>query len=317
MSITRSLGWGISWAVVGWLALAGSAAAVIIDSGDGSGNTTAPPDDPGFAHVGKRSGLTAVYLGNGWVVTANHVLEGEVILGGVTYPAVVGSKTQIATADLAVFQLATHPPLGILPISSNPDITGETVVMIGHGRNRGTSTTACAPPPIGGYLWGAGREVRWGENVVTAYQNILSTDTFYTTFDSNGLTHEAQGAHGDSGGAVFVQNGGAWELAGIMVATGSFGCQPAESALYGNLTWAADLATYRTQLISMTRPQCSDEIDNDGDLLVDHPDDPDCASELAADESSPPPPPVPAASALLRTLLVSALLAAGVRSAGD
>ncbi|MCG8590250.1 MAG: hypothetical protein MJE66_13240, partial [Proteobacteria bacterium] len=39
--------------------------AVIIDSGDGTGNTAAPPSDPGFAHVGRRSSTTAVYLGNG------------------------------------------------------------------------------------------------------------------------------------------------------------------------------------------------------------------------------------------------------------
>ncbi len=299
-----------------WLALvgllgggAGVAGAVIIDSGDGSGNTSAPPDDPGFAHVGKRSGLTAVYLGNGWVVTANHVLEGEVILGGVSYPQVVGSKTQIAGADLAVFQLAVHPPLGILPISSNPDITGDEVVMIGHGRDRGSSTTACAPPPIGGYTWGPGREVRWGENVVEGYQNVLSTDTFFTRFDSQGgLTHEAQGAHGDSGGAVFVKNGADWELAGIMIAIGGFGCQPAETTLYGNVTWAADLSVYRSQLISMTRPQCSDEIDNDGDLLVDYPADPDCTDALDDDES---PKPVPLASRAFLALLVASVLVSG------
>lgn len=43
------------------LALAASASAVIIDSGDGTGNTTAPvPDDPGWSNVGNRTGLTGV-----------------------------------------------------------------------------------------------------------------------------------------------------------------------------------------------------------------------------------------------------------------
>ena len=36
--------------------------AVIIATGDGTGNKTPPPDDPGFANVGAMSG-TAVYLG--------------------------------------------------------------------------------------------------------------------------------------------------------------------------------------------------------------------------------------------------------------
>ena len=49
------------------------AAAVIIDSGDGTGNTGAPPDDPGWDNVGTRGGMTVVYVDNGWVVTAAHV----------------------------------------------------------------------------------------------------------------------------------------------------------------------------------------------------------------------------------------------------
>ena len=56
---------------------------MIIASGDGTGNTTAPADDPGFAHVGNRGGLTGVYLGRRWVLTANHVGEGDIELLGV------------------------------------------------------------------------------------------------------------------------------------------------------------------------------------------------------------------------------------------
>lgn len=301
----------ITAAVLGLTAL--PAAAVIIDSGDGSGNTTAPPDDPGWDFVGKRSGLTAVYLGNGWVITANHVLEGEVILGGVTYGALPGTKTQIGTADLAVFQISPHPPLGLLPISTNADITGDTVTMIGHGRDRGASTSACAPPPIGGYQWAATREIRWGENVVTGYGNVLSTDSFFTTFDQSGLTHEAQGAHGDSGGAAFVKNGSDWELAGVIFAIAGFGCQPAETALYGNVTYIADLSVYRSQILSMVRPQCSDEVDNDGDSLIDFPDDPDCADEFDDDET---PKPVPSATPAALGVLSSFLLGLGVAVRG-
>ena len=51
---------------------------MIIASGDGTGNTTAPADDPGFANVGNRGGLTGVYLGRRWVLTANHVGEGDI-----------------------------------------------------------------------------------------------------------------------------------------------------------------------------------------------------------------------------------------------
>ena len=42
------------------LTLALAAQGVLIDSGDGTGNTGTPPDDPGWAHVGvTASNLTA------------------------------------------------------------------------------------------------------------------------------------------------------------------------------------------------------------------------------------------------------------------
>ena len=153
------------------LLLSAPAQGVLIDSGDGSGNTTAPADDPGWAHVGIRGGLTAIYVGNGWVLTANHVAEGDVVLEGVTYPAVTGSKIRIddgagSFADLAVFQIEPKPNLPILPISAVINLVGADVIMIGDGRNRGPATSACSPPgpPIDGYEWGSGRSMRWGTN---------------------------------------------------------------------------------------------------------------------------------------------------------
>ena len=55
------------------------------------------------------------------------------------------------------------------------------------------------------------------------------------------------------------------------------------------------------------RPQCADEIDNDGDLLVDYPADPDCKSELDDKEISP----VPSASSGALALLAALVLASG------
>ncbi len=57
MAVALALAWG------------GPAAAVIIASGNGTGNISAPPDDPGWDNVVNLTGLTGVYLGNGWVLT--------------------------------------------------------------------------------------------------------------------------------------------------------------------------------------------------------------------------------------------------------
>ena len=136
MRLLPSLALGGSLAL--GLCLASAARAVIIDSGDGTGNTGAPADDPGWSHVGRRGGLTAIYMGNGWVLTANHVGEGDVVLEGVTYPAVTGSKIRIGGADLAVFQIDPSPGLPILPISAATNLVGAEVTMIGNARhNRG------------------------------------------------------------------------------------------------------------------------------------------------------------------------------------
>jgi hypothetical protein len=280
------------------------AGAVIIDFGDGTGNTSAPAEDPGWKYVGLRAGLTAVYLGNGWVATANHVAAGEVVLDGTSYPAVAESKIQIGSADLAVFQIDPAPAWDLLPISSDPDITGATVILIGQGRDRGAAQTACLPKK-NGYLWAGPKTKRWGENVVFEHVNVLDTDSFFTVFDKSGLTYEAQAADGDSGGGVFVKNGGDWELAGLMYVSGTWGCQPANSAFYANTTYASDLAAYRDVILPIVRPQCSDELDNDGDLLVDYPDDPDCNGVFDDREKSPLVPSLsPAGLALLAGLVL-------------
>ena len=40
-------------------------------------------------------------------------------------------------------------------------------------------------------------------------------DTIYATFDQNGLTNECDFSSGDSSGAIFIDDGGVWKLAGI------------------------------------------------------------------------------------------------------
>jgi hypothetical protein len=270
------------------LLLAAPARALIIDSGDGQGNTTAPADDPGFDHVGRVNSPSGVYLGNGWVLTAAHVIIGETEFGGVGYLPVPGSAVQLVNpnqslADLQVFQIDPSPSLPLLPIRSTTPNQNANVTMIAVGLSRGDPTSWMG---YDGYYWGATDGKRWGTNRVsgTAY---IGTHSFFTSFTEGGTTHEAHGASGDSGGGVFVKNGGVWELAGLLLAVGPGtlpGGQPGNAALYGNYTYAADLAQYRSQIIAITRPECADEIDNDGDFDVDYPDDGDCLSELGLTE---------------------------------
>ena len=120
----------------GWLALgmvllafaAAPAGAVLIASGNGTGNTGPPPDDPGFAHAGVLSNNSAVYLGDGWVLTANHVSVGSVTLGGVYHAAVPGT-----TVQLELHARRAHRPEAV-PAGDRP---GPSVALHRSGVPRG------------------------------------------------------------------------------------------------------------------------------------------------------------------------------------
>lgn len=284
-------------ALLAVLLLSLDASAVIIDSGDGTGNTTAPVDDPGFASVGTRGSQTGIYLGYGWVLTASHVGSGDTIFGGVTYPAITGSQIVLVhsgsvLADLALYRVDPVPPLSPLVIRASTPSVNDEVVMIGQGRNRGDPFSFFDPPDQDdGYLWGVGRAVRWGTNVVDQIgidlvQAGKTTHAFATEFTRAAPQDECQAASGDSGGAVFIDDGGGWELAGVMLAIFPYQGQPASTAVYGNLTASADLSYYRTAILDIITPVCgngyltSDEDCDDGNTV-----DGDCCSSTCQFES--------------------------------
>ena len=287
------------------LLVAAPAAAVILAGVDGSANTEPPLDDFGFANVGVVK-ETAVYLGNGWMITANHVADGPVRFRDRLYPNVEGSKRRLASQgssvspDVAVFRLREPiPDLPALPIRSTPPIPGDLVVLAGNGPNRGEATEFEGHR---GWRWGRGKALRWGTNRVHAlHRSVQATrgdDTvaFSTRFSEQDPTeHEATVAIGDSGGGAFIRNGDRWELAGILFAASTHDDQPKRTTLFGNITYAADLSLYREEVLAIAGvPACRDGLDDDGDGLVDFPEDPGCGhaddrNELSACEPGPKP----------------------------
>lgn len=237
--------------------------AVLIDSGTGTENASAPPDDPGWDNVGTRGTLSAVYVGNSYVLTAGHTGVGDVVLGGVTHQAVPGTEVTILNADLSfadlrLFSIHPVPNLPALPIATTQPAVGAEVVLIGHGRDRGAATSfdsngPLPPEPVGGYLWLATQSMRWGTNEVNSFTTVslagTTSSAFSTLFDEVGTLHEATATSGDSGGAAFLDTGSQWELAGIIFAISQFPGQPPSSSIYGNPTLIVDLSVYRTQIV--------------------------------------------------------------------
>jgi hypothetical protein len=244
---------------------------------------------PGFANVA-RSGEngSVIYLGAGWALTANHVsLTSSINFGGTWFTVDTSSVRQLKNADnsstdLKMFRVQGEPQLpNILGsfLASAP-ATGH-VFMIGNGLTRGQEVfwsvsraqspwvwTEISEPAFPGTNHFAGvtivspRTIRWGDNMVkeSGVYNVggLNVTGFLTQFDKlkftgqNGLANEAQASAGDSGGAVFSYVNGQWVLSGVMLAvSGSLSGQPANTALYGNITLMADLSAYRTQILSI------------------------------------------------------------------
>jgi hypothetical protein len=264
------------------------AAAVVIAAGDGTGNTTASGAfADAFAHVG-TNGNSLVYLGNGVILTANHVYpsanpSGTVNINGNTYSLVSNSKTRLHAPgdtgnldDLALLQIdiSGGNPGGVLPLGTA--LPGATVRMVGNGWNRATNlTTWYVDTDTDPYTWSESnftgadaiatgfktvnsQSLRWGENVIDGAPNsgvdAVNLATVFTDSAHGGLTDEAQGVEHDSGGGVFQFNVGTnqWELVGLTVGVGLYSGQPggSTSALYGDLTYFADLSAYRTQIDS-------------------------------------------------------------------
>jgi hypothetical protein len=301
-------------ALILWSPL-GDAQAVIIETGDGTGNVTAPPDDPGWANLGTRGNLTVVYLGRRWVLTANHVGVGDIVLEGQTYSPVPGSAIQFenpdtSLADLMVFKVFGDPDLPRLAILSSPPVVGDPLSAIGNGRNRGSATTFMG---LGGYDWGSGHSMRWGTNIVSEIDILVdSTYSFAATFtdplDSSATADEAAGANGDSGGGAFIKLGGVWYLAGTIFAISQYVDQPSTTSIYDNDLFAVDLSFYRDDIMAVIEQKsCSDGLDDDGDGFTDYPADPECASANDDSESIPGVPGLglPGMLLLIATMLLS------------
>jgi hypothetical protein len=231
--------------------------------------------------------IGGVYLGNGWMISAYHGVRngsggftfGDVSLAGNSYTVDAQSAVRLTSggspADLVVFHLTgAEPNLPSVSLSAVTPAPASTLAMAGNGRNRATSethwdvntltepdtwTVTPSPGDRQGFLYAPGATMRWGNNIRTT-DTLLTTDIgfglttlFRTSFskDITAVPNEAQAAPGDSGGGVFYFSGLNWELSGIMLAVGSSNGQPAETAVFGNETFIADIATYRSQIVSI------------------------------------------------------------------
>jgi len=263
MALSGCNGKAVLVSLVALLSVIGSfdAAAVIDAKSAPLSNTNAPTDGSPWLNVGQVNGSSGIYLGDRWALTASHVGYGNLKLAGVIYPY-DGINFHLTNSDgtptdMFLFHLGAQPPLTNVTLASSTPTNGTHVDMIWFGR-----TAATAQTNIGiytGFYWsGDNQKKSWANNKVSQNGVVINAGfgnltTFATRFDQTLQTsHEGQAAPQDSGGGVFSTNvSGGWQLVGMLDATDSETGQPDGTAVYGNSTFSADIATYRNQIISL------------------------------------------------------------------
>ena len=281
-----------------------------------------PPDFPYWDHVIQRryEGPTVIYLGAGAFLTASHVGWGEVMMGDTILPPDFGWRHTLMNADgsgadAIVFRAppdAALPSLPLLPLAKESPRPGDEVFLIGFGRERAKVIEWSDAERVDfGFEWSAKGRKRWGTNRVSEVDRQVAqarrlTDIFSVVFDAprsrDETRYEAQAAHGDSGGAVFVRRDGEWLLAGMMISVSSERAHPSNASFYGDSTFILDIASYRDEILRWARPACANGADDDGDEKIDFPADPGCASQTDLDEREPVAPPTKSALAVVLIL---------------
>ena len=211
-----------------------STAVVLLGTGDPEQNTTAPQGElaaSGWDLQGEWGYFLGTPIASNYFVTAHHVggtIGQEFWIDGVRH---VAQAVFVDNAsDLAIWQVIPRFSKWAELYRTNDEV-GKRLIVIGRGTQRGgeVQVSSVLGSVTKGWYWGtADSRKRWGENVVASIfdaagnpgssvmSGVVATGSFLrATFDPDGGPNEAHLTGGDSAGAVFINDGVSWKLAGI------------------------------------------------------------------------------------------------------
>ncbi len=221
---------------------------VVYESVDATGttfNTTPPGNGAPWAHVARydvngNPNASAVWMGNRFVLTANHVTEStgaSIHLGGVNYSRDTSYPyVRIPNTDLKVFRILPHPNSGLpvlpklrLVLPTEQDLSAP-VTFIAWGEGKGAVVSGSGwyrsgqNHPLTAVPLPSARAQRWGTNTTAAtFSSIegageqLRTSFVRVIQGPNDRTSPtlAQGTMGDSGSGLFSNYNGVWKMIGV------------------------------------------------------------------------------------------------------
>lgn len=192
-----------------------ASAVILLETGDPTRNTSTPGDNSGWQYEGQFGGFLGTPVAPFYFLTAAHIGDqGTFVFHGETFTTVAHSNDPTGS-DLILWQV-DHAFSVYAPLFTGDDgpETGHELTVFGRGTQRGAERMLNGE--LRGWDWGAGDGVeRWGRNLVSDLPIYGGQPYLRATFDNPGVADEAHLSGGDSGGGIFVQEGGLWKLAAI------------------------------------------------------------------------------------------------------
>jgi hypothetical protein len=203
----------------------------LYDTDNALANTTAPTGiyaDSGWGFMGEYGGFLGTMIAPQYFITAQHVgvQAGDFVstaafngIADVNYTIDVAANGgtgywNISGTDLRIFKI-TGTFSGYVPLYTGSSEVGLDMVTFGRGGPRGSEVLMGLE--LRGWLHtGADGLTRWGANEVSDTETFAGLGSLLkANFDAESGINEATLSAGDSGGAVFVFDGGQWKLAGV------------------------------------------------------------------------------------------------------
>lgn len=217
-----------------WFFTSSASAVLFYDTGSASHNIAAPTgtyQDSGWQYQGYYGAYLGTMIAPQYFITAQHMgtqggsfVSAGLFNGGVDVTYSIDTSANggagfwdIAGTDLRIFKINEYFS-SYATLYTGSSEQGLDMVTMGRGGVRGTDVMVSGT--LHGWQHNAGDGVaRWGSNIVSDVTTIPGLGGMLVAdFDASGLGHtteEATLSVGDSGGAVFVNDGGIWKLAGI------------------------------------------------------------------------------------------------------
>jgi hypothetical protein len=246
--------------------VAQDARAVVVFNPNDTVHAVAPTDqyaNSGWQYQGSWGSFLGTAISPHHFITAGHVggqTGNTFTFQGANYTAI--QSFDDPASDLRIWQISgTFPEYAPLYRADNE--VGSELVVFGRGASRGAEVLVNGQAH-GWYWGGSGAQQRWGVNQVSSiYAGEPGLgELLAANFNAGMGPNEAHLSGGDSGGGLFIQDGGVWKLAGINYGVdGPFSFSGGSDAGFNALLFDAGGLYYRDTLTTWAyQPDSLDDI---------------------------------------------------------